>query len=105
MPVPQSQRADRSRALPSVLADALDELARIGRERIPINDIQLRLHQRGWGAQQQAGAIAMLRRREWAEVLGSSLVLTEAGREAIREPKFRPRPKRRPRRRLPSGLF
>jgi hypothetical protein len=102
---PQVQQADRSRALPPVLADALDVFAGIDAGRITINDMQLRLHQRGWGAPQQASAIAMLRRREWVGVIGSMLVLTEAGRLAIREPRYRPRPKLRARSRLPVGLF
>lgn len=95
----------RTRVLPMVLADALDELAKLNGDRMAINDMQLRLNQRGWGAQSQASVLAMLRRRAWAEVLGSTLVLTAAGRQAISEPQCQPTSKRRVKRRLPPGLF
>ena len=88
-----------------MLADALEELARLSTERIATNELLLRLHQRGWSASHQAKAIAMLKRREWAEVTASSLALTAAGRLAAQKPKCQPKPKRRAKRRIPRGLF
>jgi hypothetical protein len=87
---------------------ALEVIAAAGGARLRLADFELLMHGRGCDAREVARALGSLVRRGWASIVGSSLSVTEAGRQAAARgaaPTAAPRRRRRRRERLPPGLL
>lgn len=81
------------RAIPVYVAAAIEIVAEAGGRAIRMNDLDLRMHQRGFDARAVTATIRALERRNWIESIGSTLVLREVAFQP-HAPPARRRPKR-----------
>ncbi len=87
---------------------ALEVIAAAGGAQLRMADFELWMHQRGCDAREVARALGSLARRGWASNVGSSLSVTDAGRQAAARgviPTAPPRRRHRKRKRMPPGLL
>ena len=83
-------------------------IAAAGSPWLRLSDFELSMHQRGCDSREVARALGSLSRRGWAAVVGSSLSVTDAGKQAALRGAVPTTPSRRRRKRrdrMPPGLL